>query len=58
MARILGKGYSFDDVLVVPKYNRVRSRKDVKFQTQITRNYKIDIPIVAANMDTVCERWQ
>jgi len=55
MARILGKGYSYTDVLIVPKYNKVRSRRDVKFKTKITRNYSIDIPIIAANMDTVCE---
>lgn len=55
MARIIGKGYSFDDVLIVPKYNKIVSRRDVKFQTRVTRNYQIDIPILAANMDTVCE---
>jgi len=55
MARIIGRGYSFDDVLIVPKYNKIISRRDVSFQTQVTKNYKIDIPILAANMDTVCE---
>ena len=49
MARIVSTGYSFDDVLVVPKYNKVRSRSDVNFRTRVTRNYWIDIPIVAAN---------
>ncbi len=55
MARIIGKGYSYNDVLIVPRYNKIRSRTEVKFRTKITRNYEIDIPIVAANMDTVCE---
>lgn len=55
MARIIDRGYSFDDVLIVPKYNRILSRRDVSFQTQVTKNYKLDIPIIAANMDTVCE---
>lgn len=55
MARIIGRGYSFDDVLIAPKYNKIISRRDVNFQTQVTKNYKIDIPILAANMDTVCE---
>lgn len=55
MARIIGSGYSFDDVLIVPKYNRVRSRKDVSFKTRLTKNYEIDIPLVVANMDTICE---
>ncbi|MDX9779020.1 MAG: IMP dehydrogenase [Patescibacteria group bacterium] len=55
MARIIGRGYSFDDVLIVPKYNRISSRRNVSFQTQVTKRYRLDIPIIAANMDTVCE---
>lgn len=55
MARIIGKGFSFDDVLIVPKYNKILSRKDVDLKTRVTRNYTIKIPIVAANMDTICD---
>jgi IMP dehydrogenase len=55
MARIIGKGFSFDDVLIVPKYNKILSRRDVELKTKVTRNYQIKIPILAANMDTVCE---
>ena len=55
MARIIGKGLSFDDVLIIPKYNKVLSRKDVELKTKVTRHYSIDIPIMAANMDTICE---
>lgn len=55
MARIVSKGYSFDDVLIVPKYNKINSRKEVSFKTQVTKNYFLDMPLVAANMDSVCE---
>ncbi|MFA7365104.1 MAG: IMP dehydrogenase [Patescibacteria group bacterium] len=55
MARIVSKGYSFDDVLVIPKYNRVESRRDVSFKTMVTKRHSLDIPFVVANMDTVCE---
>ena len=55
MARIIGKGYSYEDVLIVPKYNKVISRKDVCMKTKVTRNYEIEIPILVANMDTTCE---
>ena len=55
MARIIGRGLSFDDVLIVPKYNKIASRRDVELKTRVTRNYSIDMPIVAANMDTICE---
>lgn len=55
MARIIGKGFTFDDVSIVPKYNKILSRKDVELKTRVTRNYEIKIPILAANMDTICE---
>ena len=55
MARIVGKGYSFDDVLMIPKYNKINSRKEVSFRTRVTRNYFLDMPLIAANMDTVCD---
>lgn len=55
MARIIGKGYSYDDVLIVPKYNTINSRKDVNFKTKVTKNYEINMPLIAANMDTVCD---
>jgi len=55
MARIMSRGYSFNDVLISPKYNKIVSRRDVKFETWVTKNYKLDIPLIAANMDTICE---
>jgi IMP dehydrogenase len=55
MARIIGKGFSFDDVLILPKYNKILSRKEVNLRTKVTRNHYIDIPLIAANMDTICE---
>ena len=55
MARIIGKGYSFDDLLIIPKYNKVKSRKEVDFKTKVTKNYSLNIPLIVANMDTICE---
>lgn len=55
MARIIGKGYSYSDVLIIPKYNKIISRRDVEFKTKVTRNYEIDIPLIAANMDSICD---
>lgn len=48
-------GLTFDDVLLVPRRSAVRSRSDVSVQTRLTRNLELAVPIVAANMDTVCE---
>ena len=55
MARIIGEGYSYNDVLITPKYNKINSRREVNFKTKVTKNFSLDIPILAANMDTVCE---
>ena len=46
---------SFNDVLIKPKYSNVTSRKDVDLSTVLSSKLKLDIPIIASNMDTVCE---
>ena len=50
-------GLTFDDVLLVPRRSSIRSRQGVAVATRLSRNVEIAIPIVAANMDTVCE-WE
>ena len=44
---------TFDDVLLVPRRSRIRSRADVATRTQLTRRIALEIPVVSANMDTV-----
>jgi len=48
-------GLTYDDVLLVPKYSEIKSRKDVSTTTKFSRNISMSIPIVSANMDTVTE---
>ena len=48
------EGFSFDDVLLLPNYSDVLP-KDVDTGTQLTRNLKLNIPIISAAMDTVTE---
>ncbi|MCK6599573.1 MAG: IMP dehydrogenase, partial [Bdellovibrionaceae bacterium] len=50
-----GRGLTFDDVLIVPAKSDVRSRKDPSLATQLTKNKKVNLPIISANMDTVTE---
>jgi IMP dehydrogenase len=52
--RIAYQGITFDDVLLEPGYSDVVP-KDVDVRTQLTRNVKINIPIVSSPMDTVTE---
>ena len=46
---------TFDDVLLVPGYSNVLPR-DVDITTQLTRNIRINVPMVSAAMDTVTEK--
>jgi IMP dehydrogenase len=46
---------SYDDVLLVPQRTSVTSRRNVSTATLLSRNVRLNIPIVAANMDTVTE---
>ena len=48
-------GLTFDDVLIVPRRSSIRSRQDVSVCTRFSRHIELGIPVVAANMDTVCE---
>lgn len=48
-------GLGFDDVLLVPQYSRVVTRKRINLQTRLSRSLLLNIPIVSANMDTVTE---
>jgi IMP dehydrogenase len=50
------RAYTFDDVLLVPMRSGVASRFDVSLKTAFTRGFSLDLPFVAANMDTVSEK--
>ncbi|MCK9218440.1 MAG: IMP dehydrogenase [Bacteroidales bacterium] len=49
-----GEGLTYDDVLLVPAYSEVLPR-EVDVSTLLSRNIKLNIPIVSAAMDTVTE---
>ncbi len=46
-------GLTYDDVLLVPRRSRVRSRQDVSTRASFTPAIELEVPIVSANMDTV-----
>ncbi len=52
--RILQEALTFDDVLLVPAYSEVLPR-EVDLSTQLTRRIRLNLPLVAAAMDTVTE---
>jgi IMP dehydrogenase len=46
------KSYTFDDVALVPQFNNIPSRIEPSLETWLTKNLKVHMPIVCANMDT------
>ena len=53
-SKIFSDSLTFDDVLVLPRYSEILPR-DVVTSTQLTRNIRINIPVVSAAMDTVTD---
>jgi len=52
--RFIKEGLTFDDVLLVPKKSSLLP-KDIDVTTKLTKNIKINIPLISAAMDTVTE---
>ena len=52
--RISGDGLTFDDVLLLPDYSEVLPR-EVDLCTRLTRTINLQVPLLAAAMDTVTE---
>jgi IMP dehydrogenase len=44
---------SYDDVLLVPHYSDIPSRKQIDLSTAFSRRIRLNVPVVSANMDTV-----
>jgi IMP dehydrogenase len=51
------RGITFDDVLLVPGYNGIRSRQSVTTGVELTETLQIKIPVISSNMDTITG-WQ
>lgn len=47
--------YSFDDILICPRFSNVESRKNVSLKTKLSNLISLNIPIISSPMDTVTE---
>ncbi len=52
--KFLGEALTYDDVLLAPAYSEILPR-EVDISTQLTREIRLNAPIVSAAMDTVTE---
>jgi IMP dehydrogenase len=52
--RFMGEGLTFDDVLLVPEHSEVHPQ-DTQIRTRLTNEIELQIPLLAAAMDTVSE---
>ncbi len=52
--KIVSQAYTFDDVLLVPRRSAVHPSQ-IDVTTQLTRNIRVNIPLISAPMDTVTE---
>jgi IMP dehydrogenase len=52
--KIIGEGITFDDVLLIPRKSSVVPT-EVEVSTRLTRDIRLNIPLVSAAMDTVTD---
>ncbi|MEM7022173.1 MAG: IMP dehydrogenase, partial [Pseudomonadota bacterium] len=50
---MIRRAYTFDEVALVPQFNNIPSRTEPSLDTWLTRNRKVSMPLVPANMDSV-----
>lgn len=48
-------GFSFDDMLLIPKYSEIRSRSEVDLSVELSKGFKFSFPVVPSNMKTISE---
>ena len=50
---MIRRAYTFDEVALVPQFNNIPSRTEPSLETWLTRNRRVNVPLVPANMDSV-----
>lgn len=45
----------FDDILMVPQYSEINSRRDINLTMSLSTDATLSLPVIASPMDTVCE---
>jgi len=48
-------GLCFDDVLLVPKFSDITTRKEINTSSQLSDSYQFRLPVISSPMDTITE---
>jgi IMP dehydrogenase len=48
------RSFHFNEISIVPQKNICKSRLDVDIKSEVIRGISLDVPLIAANMSTVC----
>jgi len=51
--RLIDKALTYDDVLLIPQYSDIKSRKEVSISNSLSGDILLNLPIISAPMDTV-----
>lgn len=54
MTKVVSRGLSYDDVLLIPERSEVDSRSDVDLRVELA-GLELEVPVITANMDTITE---
>lgn len=49
------KALTYDDIQLIPMMSDISTRQTIDLRTRVSKNYYIDVPLVASCMDTVCD---
>ena len=50
---MIKKALTYDDILLVPRYSEIRSRKEIDISNKLDSNITLRLPVIASPMDTV-----
>ena len=51
--KLINEALTYDDVLLVPQYSDIESRKEVSIDNSLSEDILLNLPIISAPMDTV-----
>ena len=51
MTEEIKEAYTCDDVLLIPRYSEIRSRKEIDLSSEVSPGKKIPLPIISTPLD-------